>query len=113
MTDPRLRQFALTGGRARSETDLPLEVPISAVSAWQAPGRTLPEYREILERCAYPQTVVDLSSALEVPVGVVRVFVLDLAEAGAVTVHWDGNADIAPHRDVALLEETLRGIGNL
>ena len=109
----RLRQFALTGGRARPEADLPLETPITTEMSWHPGTVTLPEHLAILQHCAYPQTVADLSSALDTPVGVVRVLVLDLAEAGAVTVHWARVDTVEPHRDLALLEETLRGISHL
>lgn len=113
VTDPRLRQFALTGGRARPAEELPLEVPVLANPGWRAPSTTLPEHFEIMRRCTTPQTLADLSSALSTPVGAVRVFVLDLAEAGALTVHWSGPPEVAPHTDVHLLQEALRGIGSL
>ena len=111
MTDARLRQFSLTGGRARAETDLPLEVPMTAPS--DAAQGVMPEHREILRRCAAPQTVVDLSAAMGVPVGVVRVLALDLADRGLVTVHRPAATALPPHRDLELLEEALDGIANL
>jgi hypothetical protein len=114
MTDARLRQFSLTGGRARAESDLPLEAPITApTGSVPAGGGVMPEHREIVRRCATPQTVVDLSAVLGVPVGVVRVLALDLADQGLVTVHRQSAAGVPPHRDLELLEEALDGIANL
>jgi hypothetical protein len=112
MTDSRLRHFALTGGRARPESELPLEVPIT--SAHDDAVGVMPEHRHILRLCAsMPQTVVDLSAALGVTVGVVRVLALDLADRGLATIHRPVAAALPPHRDLALLEEALDGIANL
>ena len=119
MTDARLRQFSLTGGRARAESDLPLEAPITAPAGPIGGAGTrvaegvMPEHREILRHCTTPQTVVDLSAVLGVPVGVVRVLALDLADRGLVTVHRPSTAALPPHRDLELLEEALDGIANL
>ena len=118
MIDPRLPPFVLTGGRVRAATELPLETPVSSTPTWTPPATVTPEHQLIVGRCAQPQTIVDLSSALGAPVGVVRVLVLDLAEQGALEIHRRHGTDptaveLAPHRDVALLEETLRGIANL
>ncbi len=110
MIDPRLRQFSVTGGRVRPPSDLPLATPISTTGL--PAGSRAPEYTDIVDRCRTPQTVVDLSSALGSPVGVIRVLVLDLADAGVLTVH-DERLDLAPHLDLNLLEEALDGIANL
>lgn len=111
MTDARLRQFSLTGGRARAESELPLEVPITSI-ADAGPG-VMPEHREILRLCATPQTIVDLSASLGVPVGVVRVLALDLADRDLVRVHRASRTAPPPHQDLELLEEALHGIANL
>lgn len=111
----RPRQFAITGGRARDESDLPLELPITAT------GRTgttplSPDHQRIISLCADRQTLVDLSAQTDLPVGVLRVLILDLVEAGLLDT---GNKTMAaevtvpPHRDISLLEEVLDGIGNL
>lgn len=121
MIDPRLPQFVITGGRVRAGDDLPLETPIQTTRGFAIPQAATPEYREILRCCSKPQTVVDLSSQLGAPVGVLRVLVLDLADQGVVRLHGrsaDDTADpdaprVAPHQDIALLQETLRGISNL
>lgn len=112
MSDQRLRSYALTGGRARSEAELPLETPIT-VGSGPRPARGLPEHHEILQHCSRPQTLVDLSSATGSPVGVLRVLVLDLAEQGALVLHRQDLRLLPPHRDIDLLEEALHGIANL
>jgi hypothetical protein len=111
VTDHRLRRYTLTGGRARSEADLPLEVPLTAVPG--AAGGGMPEHRAILAACQTPQTVADLSAATGLPVGVVRVLALDLADRGALRVHLPSASAVPPHQDLALLEEALHGIANL
>jgi hypothetical protein len=51
------------------------------------PGARLgPEHRQLLARCARPVTVVDLASDVDLPVGVVRVLLSDLAEQGIIRV---------------------------
>ena len=58
-----------------------------------------------------PTTVIDLAAQLDVPLGVARVLVSDLAEAGHVAVHHHGSE---PHRpDLQLLERVLDGIRSL
>jgi hypothetical protein len=112
MTDARLRRFALTGGRARPEHELPIEAPITAADGARPDGM-MPEHRALLGACDRPQTVVDLSAALGLPIGVVRVLALDLADRGAVRLHLPALAAVPPHRDLQLLEEALDGIANL
>lgn len=115
MTDNRLRAFAITGGRARAESDLPYETPITTVEgshAPAAPGLMAAEHHEILHRCRTAQTVVELSSVMGTTVGVVRVLVLDLAERGLVEVHT-ASSGLSPHCDIDLLEEVLDGIAHL
>jgi hypothetical protein len=115
VTDSRLRPFAITGGRARAESDLPLETPITTLEGARSPatqGLMAAEHHEILHRCRTAQTVVELSSVMGTTVGVVRVLVLDLAERGLLQVHTT-TSRLSPHRDIDLLEEVLDGIAHL
>ena len=108
----RLRQFVVTRGRARDESDLPLETPISRSPTPPVRNLTYDEVA-IVALCDTPQTIVDLSSNLNMAVGVLRVLTLDLVDAGALVLGGQASAAVAPHRDVGLLSEVLDGIRHL
>lgn len=73
-----VRPFMLTGGRTRPLQDgLRIETLLHAApAALSAPLRFEP--RRIVELCQAPKSIADLSVALRVPLGVVRVIVADL-----------------------------------
>ncbi|GIF18977.1 hypothetical protein BJ973_006024 [Actinoplanes tereljensis] len=91
MTDEEsmVRPFMLTGGRTQPVQDgLRIETQLYAVpAALSAPLRF--EARRIVELCQLPRSIADLSAALGIPLGVVRVIVADLVADGHVLV---GNA---------------------
>lgn len=76
--DPIVRPFMLTGGRTRPLQDgLRIETLLRAApAALSAPLRF--ESRRIVELCQQSMSVADLSVALKVPLGVVRVIIADL-----------------------------------
>ena len=76
--DPIVRPFMLTGGRTRPLQDgLRIETLLRAApAALSAPLRF--ESRRIVELCQQSMSVADLSVALRVPLGVVRVIIADL-----------------------------------
>jgi hypothetical protein len=103
--------YALTRGRTRSTgTDLPLEALVTATeyglrrfSGLQA------ERRIIVESCAGPLSVAEISAHLRIPIGVARVLVSDLASGGYLAVHLPyGSGDDRP--DAAILERLLDGL---
>jgi Protein of unknown function (DUF742) len=77
-----VRPFMLTGGRTRPLHDgLRIETLLHAApAALSAPLRF--ESRRIVELCQAPMSIADLSVALRVPLGVVRVIVADLVTDG-------------------------------
>jgi hypothetical protein len=77
-----VRPFMLTGGRTRPLHDgLRIETLLHAApAALSAPLRF--ESRRIVELCQAPMSIADLSVALQVPLGVVRVIVADLVTDG-------------------------------
>ncbi|BEL01873.1 DUF742 domain-containing protein [Actinoplanes sichuanensis] len=94
--DPLVRPFMLTGGRTRTVHDtVRVESLLVAVpAALSAPLRF--ESRRIVELCRHPQSPADLSAALRVPLGVLRVIVDDLLT--------DGLLQIAEQPDVLSIE---------
>jgi hypothetical protein len=77
-----VRPFMLTGGRTRPLHDgLRIETLLHAApAALSAPLRF--ESRRIVELCQAPMSIADLSVALRVPLGVIRVIVADLVTDG-------------------------------
>ncbi|BBH71832.1 hypothetical protein ACTI_85170 [Actinoplanes sp. OR16] len=82
MSDPLVRPFMLTGGRTEPFFDgLRVETQLRAApAALSAPLRF--ESRRIVELCQQPRSLADLSAALLVPLGVLRVIVGDLLTDG-------------------------------
>ena len=63
-----------------------MESLVSATQRAPWPGMQA-EHRSILETAEQPMSLVEIGAALQIPVGVARVLVSDLAGAGYVAVH--------------------------
>jgi Protein of unknown function (DUF742) len=105
-----VRPYVLTHGRTRADgIDVSLDAAVHArvapdeLSSWPAP-----EARSIVTLCREPMPVAEVAARLEMPLGVARVLVGDLAAGGLVTVSASRPADA--HTDVTLLERLLDGI---
>jgi Protein of unknown function (DUF742) len=81
--------YALTGGRTRSSTgsDMPVETLVTVTPAGRRATDLHLEYRATVEMAVRPVSVVEIGAALRVPVGVARVLVSDLVDAGYLAVH--------------------------
>ena len=83
---PVARPYMLTGGRTRGRRKFDL-IDIVARSGSPADDRALsPEHGLILDLCRDPITVADLTSALGLPLGVVRVLLDDLVQENLLEV---------------------------
>jgi hypothetical protein len=87
--------YAFTRGRTRAVgQELPLEAVVTATGLSTASGAALQmESRAIVEMCALPKSLAEVGAALQVPVGVARVLVGDLANGGYLEVHLPRTAD--------------------
>jgi hypothetical protein len=110
---PIVRPYARTGGRTRSDLDLPLEALIVTTTAGKSNDRySQPEHRDIANLCREVRSVAEVAALMVVPLGVARVFIADMAGMGLVTVHGGASRDNeAP--DLALLERVLSGLRRL
>jgi hypothetical protein len=115
---PFVRPYAVTGGRTRSANggkavgDLELEALVSTTSLGEAAVSALTlERRSITMLCRDILSVAEISARLEVPLGVARVLVGDLAHEGMVAVHRPASPSDRP--DLALLERVLYGLREL
>jgi hypothetical protein len=105
--------FAVTGGRTRSTgADLPIESLVTLTEQASLGGDLQMEYRIIVQLAARPVSLVEIGAALRVPVGVARVLVSDLAEAGYLEVHapraMAGGSSGGPAPEI--LERLLEGL---
>jgi hypothetical protein len=109
---PMVRPYALVGGRTRSQAlDLPIETLVLATPR-AATASLAWERRAIADLCAVPISVAEVSARLQIPLGVARVLVSDMAGEGWVEVHRPNvTHDDRPGLD--LLERVLNGIRSL
>jgi tellurium resistance protein TerD len=78
-----VRPYAMAGGDAvRPRYVLPLDTPVrTTANASQLRG-LLPEHQRICQLCREPHTVSEVAEQLSIPVGVARILIADLSEAG-------------------------------
>jgi hypothetical protein len=103
--------YALTGGRTRSSRgpDMPVETLVTATPSGGRADDLRLEYRATVEMAARPTSIVEIGAALGVPVGVARVLVSDLVDAGYLAVHLppsSSGGSPAPE----ILERLLEGL---
>jgi hypothetical protein len=106
-----VRPYALTHGRTQPAGEAApglLDVVVATGPRDSEGIRPSPEQRRILGLCGKPVTVVDLASDIDLPVGVVRVLVGDLAQHGLVAVATTKPA--GPAASERLLREVLDGL---
>jgi hypothetical protein len=109
-----VRPYALTRGRTRgSRADLSLVALVRGVAGATDRAST-PERRRILElSSASILSVAELSAHLSLPLGVIRVLVGDLADAGLVVVHTGSPSAAPAATNLKVLESVLNGISSL
>jgi hypothetical protein len=102
--------YVLTRGRTRSRgVDLPMESLLTVTDLGRERMPTLQrEQRTILDLCAGLTSVIELAAHLDLPLGVARVLVGDLAASGYLSVHLPSGTGQGP--DVAVLERLLEGL---
>jgi hypothetical protein len=111
---PIVRPYALVGGRTRSQAlDLPIETLVLGTPKAAADGTVLSwERRAIAELCTQPISVAEVSARLQIPLGVARVLVSDMAGEGWVEVYRP-TATVDDRPGLDLLERVLNGIRSL
>src|SRR2546430_1391042 len=89
----RIRPYALTGGRTTTRHQLLVETLISVPRYDPALAeRLMPESKALYQRARSQTSIAELSSTLDIPLGVVRVLISDLAGQGAVFIHPTAHA---------------------
>jgi hypothetical protein len=109
-----VRPYAMTGGRTRPRYQLAIEALVSTIAEPERLRGQLPEHQRICQLCREVKSIAEISALLTIPLGVVRILVADLAEAGLVTIHQPGGDESAGGQpDVTLLERVLSGLRKL
>jgi hypothetical protein len=108
---PVVRPYAVTKGRTSSATAFGL-IDVIVTTGGRPPDhfRPGPEHRRIISACRRPVPVVDLTSEMDLPLGVVRVLLGDLAEAGMLRIV---SAQRETRPDQRLLRMVLDGLESL
>ena len=103
-----VRAYTLTAGRTQAKVDLPLEATLERISP---EGAHVPEgqVKQILEICD-SKSVAEVSAAVRLPIGVVRVLLGDLVELGHVRVQQTLTESSSFDERKDLIERTLRGL---
>ena len=107
---PFLRPYAMTEGRTEpTGVDLAIEDLVGVAA--DPPGWLSLEHRSIALACRETLSVAELAARVDLPLGVTRVLVGDLADQGVVRVHRAPSHTGGPN--VALLEQVLHGLRQL
>ena len=110
---PLVRPYAMTGGRTRPRYQLAIEALVSTTADPSTTAGLLPEHQRICHLCHEVKSVAEISALLAIPLGVARILVADLAEAGMVAIHQPGGSETGGQPDVTLLERVLSGLRKL
>jgi hypothetical protein len=108
-----VRPYYMTGGRTRpAHDDLELETLVSttALGATSAKVGGV-ERRAIVSLCRDLLSIAEVSARLDLPLGVARVLIGDMAEEGFVILHRPTTVGDRP--DLALLQRVLYGLHQL
>lgn len=110
-TAPRLvRAYTITGGRTKAAVELPMEARVTLAPDAARREWSNPLARRIVDLDGGAASVVELSARLGQPLGVVRVVVGDLIQAGAARVEQTMTEDLSTAQRKDLMERTLRGL---
>jgi hypothetical protein len=109
------RPYALTRGRTRSHADLELETLISTAWLDEDEGGLDRRQQAIIRLCREVLSVAEVSARLDIPLGVAKVLIGDLADEGLLHIYRTGQPsehrdDAEPEPDVALLARVLDGL---
>ncbi|HEU5388811.1 MAG TPA: DUF742 domain-containing protein [Streptosporangiaceae bacterium] len=110
---PVVRPYALTKGRTLPSGGASFGLIDVVVATNERPSvsfRPGPEHRQILSMCRRPTPIVDLTSEIDLPLGVVRVLLGDLTSEGMLRVLSSQRQQLTDQR---LLRMVLDGLESL
>ena len=104
-----VRPYTITAGRTRSVVDLPMEATLRLQAAAHDHDWGSDLQGRIVEVCDH-KSVAEVSAAVSMPIGVVRVLLGDLVEQGYGGVQATLNDNSSRDERLDLIERTLRGL---
>lgn len=110
---PVVRPYAVTKGRTQPRGEQPfglIDVVIATGERPPAHFRPGPEHRRILSLCRRPTPIADVIFEVDLPIGVVRVLLGDLAGEGMIRVIFTQSE---PGTEQRLLRMVLDGLESL
>ena len=110
---PVVRPYALTKGRTLPSGGVSFGLIDVVIATNERPSphfRPGPEHRRILNMCRRPTPIVDLTSEIDLPLGVVRVLLGDLTSEGMLRIL---STQKQPVTDQRLLRMVLDGLESL
>ena len=117
-TGALVRPYAVTGGRTRPKVDIAIEALVETTQKGRSTAReSLTQGREqqyIVTLCdGRLQSLAEISARMQLPLGVARVLVADMAADGMVAVYEPTSLDGNDAVGTELLERVLSGLRKL
>ena len=107
-----VRPYYMTGGRARpAQNDLEIEALVSTTAHGERSPKLNVEQRAIIALCRDLLSIAEVSARLDLPLGVARVVIGDMAAEGLVILHRPTTVGDRP--DLALLQRVLYGLNQI
>ena len=107
-----VRPYYMTGGRARpAQHDLEIEALVSTTAQGERSPQLTVEQRAIIALCRDLLSIAEVSARLDLPLGVARVVIGDMAAEGLVILHRPTTVGDRP--DLALLQRVLYGLNQI
>lgn len=107
------RPFAITGGRTRSRAQLNVEdLVITSLLGVDQTTALLDEKHSIAVLCLRPRSVAEVAALVGVPLGVARVLIGDLVDAGLANIQGSaiGGLDDDAPESMSVLERLHDGL---
>lgn len=105
----RIRPYVLTAGRTKPKVSLPMEATLFLEPAARDRSWPSPATARIISVCDR-RSVAEVSAHVQMPLGVVRVLLGDLVDAGFVSVQATITDQSSRDERRDLIERTLRGL---
>ena len=104
-----VRPFTITAGRTRPKVELPVEATLRLEESAKDRGWPSAALAHIVDVC-HLRSVAEVSALVSMPIGVVRVLLADLVDAGHVAVQNTLTDKSSKDERRELIERTLRGL---
>jgi Protein of unknown function (DUF742) len=118
-TGALVRPYAVTGGRTRPRVDIAIEALVETTQRGRTIGgrdgtTNVREQQTIVTLCdGRLQSLAEISARMQLPLGVARVLVADMAADGLVAVYEPASLDGNDAVGTELLERVLSGLRKL